>query len=205
MRDAQNTAWLNRAVPGGTLLTLGCWYHVTGVYNLQNNSIKTYVNGVLDRELDSLPVTALASTTGNFIMGREPWTTPTRYFDGTIDDVRVYNRALSDQEIKTLANTSVHIHCVSTLQTSGGQSGTYDFICSAPTPLPPLAPGLTIGGSLPMNLATVSGDVQANAVTGVATSSVNGNLVYASTFSDSHGFITVTLDGKSPPRCGTAG
>ena len=197
VRDIQNNPWLNRAVGGGTLMNLGCWYHVTGVYNAQNNTIKTYVNGVLDRELDNVAANALASTTGSFIMGREPWTTPTRYFDGTIEDVRVYNRALSDQEIKTLASTTTHIHAVATLQSAGGQSGTFDFLCSAPTPLPPLAPALTVGGSLPMNLSTVSGDVQANAVTGVAASSVNGKLVYASTYSDSHGYITVTLNGKA--------
>ena len=197
VRDTQNNVYLNRSVSGGTLLTLGCWYHVAGVYNAQNNSIKTYVNGALDRELDNVPDNALGSTTGSFIMGREPWTTPTRFFDGAIEDVRVYDRALSDQEIKTLASTSVHIRVVSSLNSRPGQSGTVDFISSAPTPLPPLAPALTLRRSLPLKRATVSGDVQANSVSGsTAASSVNGKVVYVSSYSDPQHYITITYKGK---------
>lgn len=203
VRDASNTPTLNRNVTGGTLLAMGNWFHVCGVYNTSTATIKTYINGVLDRELDNVPALALGSTTGHFIMGREPWNGSigtTRYFNGCIDDVRVYNRALSDQEIKTLANNSVHIHSAATLKTTASNPpiGGVDFICSAPTPVPPIAPALAAGGNLQLNLATVSGNVQATgSVTGVGTSSVNGLLTYGTSLSDSHHYITVTNSGKT--------
>jgi hypothetical protein len=202
-RDANNTAWLNRSVAGGTILTMGTWYHVTGVFDQANGVIKTYVNGVLDRSLSGIPANALTTTTGDFIMGREPWINggTTRYFNGTIDDVRVYNRALSDQEIMTLANTSVHIHSVATLQTPAlayPPVNVVDFICSAPTPQAPIAPAITVGGNLPLTAATVSGDVQVTGnVTGVSASSVNGKFNYGGTYTDSHNYITITYKGKS--------
>ncbi len=211
VRDASNNPWLDRNVAGGTILTMGVWYHVAGVYNAQNNTIKTYVNGVLDRELDNVPANALGSTTGDFIMGREPWVTggSIRYFDGTIDDVRVYNRALSDLEIRTLANTSVQIQATATLQTPGSlnrQSGTVSYICAAPTPMPPLAPALTVGGNLPMNLATISGNVQVSgAITGVNTSTVKGLVTYGTTYSDAHNYITITLNGRASAATKNAG
>ncbi len=210
VRDASNGAHLNRSIAGGTLLTMGTWYHACGVYNASTNSIKTYVDGVLDREIDNLPVNALGSTTGDFIMGREPWTTGSvRFFDGDIDDVRVYNRALTDTEIKTLANTSVHVHTISTLQNTvseGGQSGTYDFISSAPTPIAPLAPALTVGGNLPMNLGTVSGNVQVTGnVTAKAASTVNGTFTYSGTYTDPNSYITVMYQGKASAATKLAG
>jgi len=212
VRDASNTANLNRSVAGGTILTMGVWYHVTGVYNAQGNSIKTYINGVLDRDLEGVESNALASTTGDFIMGREPWTnvTATRFFNGSLDEVRVYNRALSDQEIKTLADTSVHIHATATQQTSGtgamAASSTVDFLCSSPAPMPPIAPALTVGGNLPMNKLTVSGDVQVTGnVSGVAASAVNGHLTYSGTYTDTSHYITVTLNGKSSTATQNAG
>src|SRR5262249_40900585 len=77
-------------------------------------------------------------------------------------------------------------------------SGTVDFVCSAPTPAAPIAPALTIGGNLPMNLTTVSGDVQVTGgVTGIAKSSVNGHFTYGTTYSDPQKYITVTLNGKA--------
>jgi len=213
VRDANNNPSLNRTAglapnPPGTILTMGTWYHVAGVYDATKHTISTYVNGLPDRvppdpACCNFPANALASTTGDFIMGREPWigtTGSTRFFDGDIDDVRVYNRALSAQEIKTLADTSVHIHATTTMQNAAiaPASGTVDFVCSCPTPAAPIAPALTVGGNLPMNLTTVAGDVQVTgSVTGVAKSSVNGHLTYGTTYTDPQKYITVTLNGKA--------
>jgi hypothetical protein len=212
VRDAANNPSLNRTAglppnPPGTILTMNTWYHVAGVYDAQAHTIATYVNGLPDRvppdpACCNFPADALASTTGDFIMGREPWAGSlgtTRYFDGSIDDVRVYNRALSAAEIRTLADTSVHIHSVATRQgvTTGAASGAVDFTCSAPTPAAPLAPALTVGGSLPMNHTTVSGDVQGGTVTGLTASSVNGHLTYSSSYSDASHYITITTNGKT--------
>jgi hypothetical protein len=202
VRDANNNATLNRSVAGGTILTMGVWYNVVGVYNAQTNTIQTYINGVLDRTLTGVEANALASTTGDFIMGREPWVnTSTRFFNGTIDDVRVYASALNAQQISTIANSSVHITAAAALKTPAyayPPTGYVNLIACYPTPLPPTAPTLVVGGAWPMKLATVSGDVQvAGNVTGSAASSVNGNLYYGGTYSDPHSYITIMYKGKT--------
>jgi hypothetical protein len=95
IRNASNASTLNRSVAGGTTLTPGVWYHVVGVYTL-GQSIKTYVNGKLDREAATTEV--LGASNGTFKIGRESFSA-SYYFLGWIDDVRIYNKALSDTEI----------------------------------------------------------------------------------------------------------
>ncbi|MGN6368984.1 MAG: LamG domain-containing protein [Phycisphaerae bacterium] len=213
VRDASNNPWLNRSAgmspnPPGTILTMNTWYHVAGVYDAQAHTIATYVNGLPDRvppdpACCNLPANALASTTGHFIMGREPWSGSlgsTRYFNGAIDDVRIYNRALSAAEIRTLADNSVHIHALASRQNAGltAPSSAVDFICSAPTPSAPIAPALTVGGNLQLSNVTVAGDVQVAGNVNVNTAStVNGHVTYGGSFSDPHHSLTVTVNGQA--------
>ncbi len=90
---------LNRDVAGGTVMTTDVWYHVAGVYS-QGNYIKTYVDGALDRE--SATATVLAPTQETFKIGRYP-PQAILFWNGVLDDVRVYNQALSESEIQSLA------------------------------------------------------------------------------------------------------
>jgi gliding motility-associated-like protein len=90
----------DRAVVG-TLPTVNTWYHLVGIRNTANNKLSLYLNGVkvVESTITSAtagydaPVTAFIGTRtpGNF-----------QYFNGLIDDVRIYNRAMSDQEVSEL-------------------------------------------------------------------------------------------------------
>ncbi|MHC4659718.1 MAG: LamG domain-containing protein [Planctomycetota bacterium] len=79
-----------------TAITVDTWYHVVGVYNGTERRI--YVNGqfdasqVISREI---PVNDQPVRIGG-------WGTPDRYFNGTIDEVALFNRALSASEIQQL-------------------------------------------------------------------------------------------------------
>ena len=95
IRDSGNSATTNRYVDGGTVLQPGVWYHVMGIYS-QDNYIRTYVNGNLDRELSTVGV--LAPTTGTIKIGREPFM-DAYFFNGLIDELSIYNYALSDADI----------------------------------------------------------------------------------------------------------
>ena len=75
-----------------TALIAGSWTHVTWVRNGTSNKI--YVNGT--QEVDSSVTATCAASTLHIGAGY-----PT-YFDGQIDDVRIYNRALTAAEIKAL-------------------------------------------------------------------------------------------------------
>lgn len=89
-----------------TLRQLNTWYFVAGVYNAANQTLSIYVNGVLDNgTLRDGPVPPSQGTSGvNANIGRR---TGGFYFNGRIDNMRIYNRALSSGEIVSDMNTPV--------------------------------------------------------------------------------------------------
>ena len=85
---------------GGTLTT-GAWYHLAGTFD--GSSSKAYLNGVLvatyawSNPLSYAPFSVL-------IGAEDQNGAITLRFDGVIDEVRIYNRALSAGEILNLIN-----------------------------------------------------------------------------------------------------
>jgi hypothetical protein len=79
------------------------WHLIAWSYD--GTAVKTYVDGIL-------VVKTICS--GGYLPTNAPieighfWNTPTdtRYFSGTLDEVRIYNRALSDSEILALYNAT---------------------------------------------------------------------------------------------------
>jgi len=102
IRTAANSAVLNRSVEGGTIIETDLWYHVVGVYSLEDGYIRTYVNGELDREL--LTTEALGASPGPLMIGCEPFNTGSYNFNGVMDEVCVYDKALSAAEARYIAN-----------------------------------------------------------------------------------------------------
>jgi len=100
IRTSYNASILNRNVAGGTEIKEDVWYHVAGVYSFEDGYIRTYVNGVLDREL--LTNQALGASPGSFKIGCESFTTNALNFNGVIDDLLIYNHAVDEDEIKQL-------------------------------------------------------------------------------------------------------
>ena len=88
-----------------TVRSLNTWYHVAGVYNATTGTLDIYVNGVLDDgTLRGTIPTGQVNQTVNVNIGRR---TGGFYFNGIIDEVRIYNRALSQAEIQTDMNTPI--------------------------------------------------------------------------------------------------
>ncbi|NIO19920.1 MAG: LamG domain-containing protein, partial [Candidatus Aenigmarchaeota archaeon] len=69
------------------------WTHITVVGS--SSGLRIYINGELDAS-NSVPYGAL-NTADTLEIGAEPQFSG--YFNGTIDEVRIYDRALSPQEI----------------------------------------------------------------------------------------------------------
>jgi chitodextrinase len=88
-----------------TVRSLNTWYHVAGVYDAAAQTLDIYVNGVLDNGVlqGSVPVAQFDSAE-NVTIGRR---TGGFYFQGTIDEVQIYNRALTPAEIQTIMNTGL--------------------------------------------------------------------------------------------------
>jgi hypothetical protein len=76
------------------------WYFVAGVYDA-SSGFSLYVNDNAYGPIS--PVGNLFQSTGNLRIGFSSSTIPSqRHFNGVIDEVRVYTRALSDDEILCL-------------------------------------------------------------------------------------------------------
>lgn len=88
-----------------TVRALNTWYHVAGVYNATVGTLDVYVNGALNSgALRGVIPTSQVNETINANIGRR---TGGFYFNGIIDEVRIYNRALSLAEIQTDMNTPI--------------------------------------------------------------------------------------------------
>ncbi|GAA3346005.1 glycoside hydrolase family 2 [Amorphoplanes nipponensis] len=79
----------------------GRWYHLTGVRDSVRGELRLYVDGELaGRTGACLPQ---AAPTGNTVIGRGRYGgNPVDYLDGAVDQVHLYDRALSATEIKDL-------------------------------------------------------------------------------------------------------
>jgi hypothetical protein len=80
---------------------VGRWYHVVGVRDSVQGELRLYVDGQLaGRQSACMPQ---GTPTGNTVIGRGKYGgNPVDYLDGTVDQVHLYDRALSATEIKDL-------------------------------------------------------------------------------------------------------
>jgi hypothetical protein len=69
------------------------WYHITFWYDFENQNRRIYVNGVQEAEASATPYLGASGDTVIGSWGTDQW------FQGIIDDVRIYSRALTDAEI----------------------------------------------------------------------------------------------------------
>ena len=106
------------ACANGSGVGVGVWTLLTTVYDGTNMSI--YVNGTLNSQVAS-SLTPPA-TNGSLVFGIIEQGNPSR-FNGSLEDIRVYNRALSASEISSLYNTDVGApNAPTNLQTFPGNS-----------------------------------------------------------------------------------
>lgn len=92
---------------GNTTINDGLWHNLVFVY-ARNGNASIYVDGVFDaaQSIASWVNASMVSTNpfrvGSYTAG--DGTTPSLFFNGTLDEVRVYNRALSATEILNAYN-----------------------------------------------------------------------------------------------------
>jgi chitodextrinase len=100
-----------------TVLSLNTWYHVAAVYNAGSQTLDIYVNGVLDDGVLSgtVPSAQSNNSSQSATIGRR---TGGFYFKGTIDEVRVYSRALGAAEIQSDMNTAIGSSALTVIDTT---------------------------------------------------------------------------------------
>ncbi|WP_165978078.1 LamG-like jellyroll fold domain-containing protein [Actinomadura darangshiensis] len=79
------------------------WTHLVGVFDAVAKRLHIYVNG--ERGVDSPEVSSVWNASEGLEIGRSQWGgTPVDYWAGQIDDVRVYDRIVGQEEVNELVN-----------------------------------------------------------------------------------------------------
>ena len=115
-----NSAYNSQAIAGVTA-TVGVWYHVVGILDSSGNA-QIYVNGVAGTGITGAPsmINSNAFEIGSFI-------STSALLNGTIDQVRIYNTALSSSNVALLyAETSATSSTLNYPTGTGGQA-LYEF------------------------------------------------------------------------------
>jgi hypothetical protein len=97
---------LNHPVYGATALAIGAWHHVAATYD--GTTWKLYLDGVLDGSL-GVGKPANNANIAPAVLGTGVTTTGTAigFFDGAMDEVRIWNYARSASEIYAAANSQI--------------------------------------------------------------------------------------------------
>jgi O-glycosyl hydrolase len=133
----------------GPVLSAGTWYHVA--ITLSGNTGTLYVNGAVAATNTSMTIhpASLGTTTQNFL-GKSQYSDPG--FQGSIDDFRIYSRALSASEVLAVAKptlvtsaapsaspvttTSTTLSVLGTDQTAGESALKYTWATTGSPPAP---------------------------------------------------------------------
>jgi hypothetical protein len=94
---ANNGSSAGVTLTSSAVLSLSTWYNVIAVIDV-GNEIRLYLNGV--SVANSSISSGARNTIGNWQIGRD--TSGGRWFDGSIDQVRIFSRALRPYEVEAL-------------------------------------------------------------------------------------------------------
>jgi hypothetical protein len=79
-----------------TIFELGEWYHFAGTYD--GSSLRMYINGEMEGESGGVP--SITTSDLELWIGADDYTLPETSFPGILDDIRIYNRDLTQGEIE---------------------------------------------------------------------------------------------------------
>lgn len=95
---ANSSGW-QESIHGNGTIEIGQWVFVSVVYN--GETLRFYIDGRLDKEVPYSIGAIWPNNPNSLRIGEVGWAQ--NYWDGRIDEVRIYNRALSADEIRKLS------------------------------------------------------------------------------------------------------
>ncbi|NBU05778.1 MAG: T9SS C-terminal target domain-containing protein [Sphingobacteriia bacterium] len=93
---------------------LSQWHHI--VYTYSSNNVKIYLNGVLNSSFTN--VTLVNFNSGLYYFGASISGT-SQYYNGKLDDIGIWDRPLTDQEITNLYNSANTNECLTMVINTG--------------------------------------------------------------------------------------
>ena len=98
----------NREYIGTASIPLNTWTHVAATYNASTNTLRLYINGILDASFTGVAVPV--SNTSNLYIGtpQDAVANPSFAFSGSLDEVRVWDRELVQSEIQSNMNCEMN-------------------------------------------------------------------------------------------------
>ena len=97
--DLKDTSGTDIGVTGSTVLTDGAWHHIVAVRDAGANEIRLYVDGAQEGSASATYSAGFGSTTAALNIGYLNTNVPEFHFNGSIDEVALYSRPLSAEEI----------------------------------------------------------------------------------------------------------
>ncbi|RIK02906.1 MAG: hypothetical protein DCC43_01590 [Candidatus Brocadia sp.] len=187
MVETQNAAGvkMQRAAQYNFVNSVGSWHHVVGTYNKTTGDQKLFVNGQLVHTVSHqagntiVPLTYFPDTK----IGQSASLTRNAYFNGIIDEVCIFNRPLTGDEVMVIYSGS---HVTPTPSPTPEPSPTPD---PSPTPSPEPTPSPTPDPTPSPTPSPISGELahysfEEGSGVSVGDSSGNGNdgIVYGATW-----------------------
>lgn len=108
---SRNSTPATQTVTATGTLNFNTWYHVVGVRNSVTSTMKLYIDGV---EAGSVAVSGTALDAGSNLMIGKRSSNNSEYWQGRLDEVSYFPKALTDAEVLELYNSSRQHTCYST-------------------------------------------------------------------------------------------
>ena len=102
----------------GTVMN-GVWVHVAVVWNGATRILTTYSNGVMVGTNSGANITVIGTNTVPMKIGASSWTATDRFVNGFIDDLRIYNYALTSSDISNLYSSYAAVTSISGVASAG--------------------------------------------------------------------------------------
>jgi hypothetical protein len=87
---------------GNAQVDTAAWHMLTTVYNVSKHETTIYVDGKFDTVTENIPSPNSQTTDNMFIGSDNPNLGNSYFWNGKIDDIRIYNRALKASEVGKL-------------------------------------------------------------------------------------------------------
>ena len=100
LRFSLNAGGVTTDLNSGATLSVNTWHHIAGTYD--GTAMRFYIDGVLDSSVAKTG--AMTDNGSNVQIGRR--SNNRMFFKGALDEARIYDRALSSQEVKDLYDSN---------------------------------------------------------------------------------------------------